>query len=210
MSGSDNYTSEISNCYNTGKITSDRIVGGIAGSVNGENNNIKYCYNIGSIEGTGSSYFKGSIVGNKWSAIIQDCYYSNTSGIKAVENEDDETNNVYGLTDQYMQSAQFVNLLNSGNEETVWKLGDSNYQYPMLAWQEYTGEVGEDTVLKGDVNEDNLVDFMDILQINKHRLGKTQLTGTGLEAADVNEDGNVDFMDILQINRYRLGKINSL
>ena len=65
-------------------------------------------------------------------------------------------------------------------------------------------------IKKGDVNGDNLVDFIDILQINKHRLGKIQLAGTDLEAADVNEDGNIDFMDILQINKYRLGKINSL
>lgn len=62
----------------------------------------------------------------------------------------------------------------------------------------------------GDTNKDDSIDFMDILAINKHRLGKAQLTGAYLEAADVNGDNKVDFMDILQINKYRLGKIDSL
>ncbi len=65
-------------------------------------------------------------------------------------------------------------------------------------------------VLKGDANGDGKVDFKDILVINKHRLGKTQLTGIYLEAADVTGDGKADFTDILKINKYRLGKINSL
>lgn len=69
---------------------------------------------------------------------------------------------------------------------------------------------GEGTLLKGDTNADNVIDFMDILAINKHRLGKAQLTGDNLIAADVNEDGNIDFMDILQINKYRLGKTDNL
>ena len=68
----------------------------------------------------------------------------------------------------------------------------------------------ENPSLKGDANGDNKVDFMDILVINKHRLGKIKLTGVYLEKADVTRDGKVDFMDILQINKYRLGKIDSL
>ena len=62
----------------------------------------------------------------------------------------------------------------------------------------------------GDANGDNEINFMDILAINKHRLGKTQLTGIQLEVSDVTGDGNIDFMDILQINKYRLGKTDSL
>ena len=65
-------------------------------------------------------------------------------------------------------------------------------------------------VLTGDANEDGKADIRDILQINKHRLNKGQITGYALWAADVNEDGQVDIKDILQINRYRLGKISSL
>ena len=65
-------------------------------------------------------------------------------------------------------------------------------------------------VLTGDANEDGKADIKDILQINKHRLNKQQITGYALWAADVDEDGQVDIKDILQINSYWLGKISSL
>ncbi len=64
--------------------------------------------------------------------------------------------------------------------------------------------------IKGDANGDGKVDFLDILVINKHRLGKVLLTGVNLKAADVTGDKKADFMDILQINKYRLGKIDNL
>ncbi len=65
-------------------------------------------------------------------------------------------------------------------------------------------------IVKGDVSEDGEADFEDILQINKHRLGKTPLEQINQLAADVNGDGNADFDDILQINKYRLGKTSEL
>ena len=70
--------------------------------------------------------------------------------------------------------------------------------------------VEPEKLLKGDANGDGKVDFLDILAINKHRLGKTQLKGIYLEAADVTGDNKADFTDILKINKYRLGKISSL
>ncbi len=64
--------------------------------------------------------------------------------------------------------------------------------------------------VKGDVNEDGVADFTDILQINKHRLEKQRLEGINLIAGDVNGDENADFQDILQINKYRLNKTDTL
>ncbi len=65
-------------------------------------------------------------------------------------------------------------------------------------------------VVKGDVNGDGNSDIRDILSINKHRLGKSNLKDEYLTAGDVNKDKKVDIRDILQINKYRLGKIDSL
>ena len=64
-------------------------------------------------------------------------------------------------------------------------------------------------VISGDVNGDGKADFKDILQINRHRLGKQALTGAFLKAGDVNNDGKADFKDILKVNKFRLGKITS-
>ena len=77
----------------------------------------------------------------------------------------------------------------------------------------YGGKTATYTVkvtLRGDVDGNNKIDFMDILLINKHRLSKKQLEGINLKAADVTDDGKIDFMDMMKINKYRLGKINSL
>lgn len=132
--------SEILNCYNAGKICGLSSFGGIVGETSDDSGSIKYCYNIGVIEEKKQNWSssKGTIVGGEKRGIIQNCYYSNTSEIKAIKNEDDQENNVYGLTDDYMQSMQFVDLLNSGNEETVWKTGNDYYPYAMLTWQEHT------------------------------------------------------------------------
>ena len=64
-------------------------------------------------------------------------------------------------------------------------------------------------VITGDVDNNGEADFDDILQINKHRLGKAKLSGVNLLVGDVNNDGKADFDDILQINKFRLGKINN-
>ena len=71
-------------------------------------------------------------------------------------------------------------------------------------------KISVSSILMGDADGNNKIDFRDILVINKHRLGKTLLTGKQLVAADVNKDGEVNFRDILKINKYRLGKIDSL
>ena len=65
-------------------------------------------------------------------------------------------------------------------------------------------------VVKGDSNGDGNANIKDILEINKHRLKKVELSGEYLKASDVNDDGVSDIKDILQINKYRLGKINEL
>lgn len=146
---------EISNCYNSGSIDGYSSVGGLLGISEGGRSYIENCYNSGKLTG---GYDYANLVGEvKKGAsysddfgIIKDCYYLIQNDIKAINYRkngykvfscDDEANNVYGLTDEYMKSKQFVDLLNSTNEEIFWKIGDSNYQYPMLAWQEYTGEV---------------------------------------------------------------------
>ena len=74
------------------------------------------------------------------------------------------------------------------------------------------GEEREEFVLvvKGDTNGDSKADFKDILQINRHRLGKQALTGAFLKAGDVNGDSKADFKDILKVNKFRLGKITEL
>ena len=65
------------------------------------------------------------------------------------------------------------------------------------------------TVKKGDINNDNIIDSVDLLQEKKYLLGKITLSDIQKVAADVNSDGVIDSVDLLQIKKYLLGKIDS-
>jgi len=199
MNGGNN--ANIQNCYNVGTITGQEDsfgTGGIAGFCQGI---IKNCYNIGVVSGK----YPGGITGSTNGAIINNCYYLETTATYEKGYDEGFSGK---LTSEEMKNISFVNLLNSNIDSnlTRWMLDIDNINngYPIFVSQ------AEETVLKGDVNGDNQVNFRDILVINNHRLGEIQLTGIYLEVADVTGDGNIDFRDILQVNRYRLGKIDSL
>lgn len=72
------------------------------------------------------------------------------------------------------------------------------------------GNISYTLVVLGDTNRDGQANIQDIMQINKHRLNKSQLTGCNLKAGDVNKDGTITIQDIMQLNKYRLGKITEL
>ena len=61
-------------------------------------------------------------------------------------------------------------------------------------------------IVNGDTTGNGIVGFDDILQINKHRLGKGVLAKAKEKAADVNKDKSIDITDIFKINKYRLGR----
>ena len=64
--------------------------------------------------------------------------------------------------------------------------------------------------LKGDVNNDGVVDSVDALMALRCALGIIDLDGPAFEAADVNGDGMIRSDDALMILRYALGIISSL
>lgn len=205
-----NQGGNISNCYNSG------IINGIntkAGGITGVNlGYIESCYNVGKVEGdkTQGGIIEDNYVllniytedGEQARGSTENTYYLNS----CVQDTEKEIAGVVSNEEETMKTNDFVALLNSANKKTIWKMGDSTYPYPVLKSDEEIIVA----VLKGDANGDNQVNFRDILTINNHRLGKTQLTGDNLIAADVTGDGNIDFRDILQVNRFRLGKIDSL
>lgn len=65
-------------------------------------------------------------------------------------------------------------------------------------------------VVTGDTDGNGKANIQDILNINKHRLGKLQLKDLYLMAADVNKDNKISINDILIINKFRLGISKSI
>lgn len=80
-----------------------------------------------------------------------------------------------------------------------------------------TGDVitltnGKDTinytaVIYGDNNGDGNVTILDLLRIQKHLLGNSNLSNIELTASDTNKDGNVNIVDLLRIQKHILGSI---
>ena len=59
-------------------------------------------------------------------------------------------------------------------------------------------------IVKGDTDGDGDATFLDMVDINNHRLGTKLLDDIKQEAGDVNKDGKIDFFDIVDINKFRL------
>ena len=67
----------ITNCYNTGSMAGDDVIGGIAGYME-TTGSISCCYNTGSVIGINTSKNLGGIVGNAMN--VTSCYYLNSIG----------------------------------------------------------------------------------------------------------------------------------
>lgn len=69
-----------------------------------------------------------------------------------------------------------------------------------------SGEVGTYKIaVSGDTNGDGKVSLQDLLQVQKHIINTTLLTGTEFKAADITGDGKVSLQDLLKIQKHIIG-----
>ena len=118
----------VENCYNIGDVIGGLYIGGVCGELSG--GTLENCYSVGKV--SGGSYTTGSIVGNKASGDITNCYYDKSvSGIGAIGTSDgsandDEANNVKSLTAAELCST----TLPTGFDSTDWAVGDVEISEP--------------------------------------------------------------------------------
>ena len=62
-------------------------------------------------------------------------------------------------------------------------------------------------VMYGDTSGDGKISGVDLLNIQKHILGKVKLTGPYLKAADTSKDGKISGIDLLNMQKHILGKL---
>ena len=63
-------------------------------------------------------------------------------------------------------------------------------------------------IVLGDATGNGIVDSADLLEIQRHLIGKIKLTEDSyLEAADSTQNGLIDSADLLAIQRHLIGKI---
>lgn len=63
-------------------------------------------------------------------------------------------------------------------------------------------------VVRGDINGDNKINIVDLLQVQKHILGKGNLGDAKFYAGDTNYDSKINIVDLLLIQKHILGKGN--
>lgn len=160
-------------CYNIGNVFGSCWVGGIVGKAS-DCSKVENCYNLGNVCRI-SNYQSnvGNIIGTSY-GITQNCYYPNTSNIKAINNKDDEENKVYALSTLYMKTSEFVSLLNRDREENVWKLEEGMYKYPVLEWQ---------------TTYPNFTDDEESIWLTKIAVTKTPTKTTYIEGQNFNPEG---------------------
>ena len=97
----------ITSTYNTGKVSGNTYVGGIAGRMISIGQ-LKDSYNVGTINATGTSYI-GGVAGNE--KLVNNCYYSDSCGAEGAGTGKDET---------AFTSGEVAWLLQNGQETPVW------------------------------------------------------------------------------------------
>lgn len=65
-------------------------------------------------------------------------------------------------------------------------------------------------IVKGDINEDGMIDLADRTMIQNHILSKIEIENYRKYAADINEDDIIDALDNAKITNYIMGKITTL
>lgn len=131
-------SSNIENCYNSGRIKSEKQkAGGIIGeqgTLAGYNElNIKNVYNIGEIIGTIKGAIFGSIaLHNSTETItnVENVFYKEQEDLKAVgTNEQKVEGKIQQKSEDEMKSYEFINILNSkdNNSWLKWKKGENGY-----------------------------------------------------------------------------------
>lgn len=93
--------------------------------------------------------------------------------------------------------------------------GRSNYIYALVNAEDlnampFSEEIGfmvglAERVPFGDINEDESVNILDVIAINRAVLGKDELSDTQANAADINRNGVPDSEDALSVLKYVVG-----
>jgi type II secretory pathway pseudopilin PulG len=137
--------STTNNCYNAGLISSlfsktvegtgfSAGVSGIA-SYSASGCSLVNNYNVGTLSFTSSSYIlAGEIIKSK-GGIITNNYYLTGRGFLGISSGD-EAGKTIPMTDANMKNSAFVDILNTGQTSTKWKVDTGvNNGYPILIWQ---------------------------------------------------------------------------
>lgn len=129
---------QVLNCYNAGDISCKTSSAGIVGYIDEsvDEQTISFCYNIGQVTLENGLGYGIANVKSIENITIKNCYYLGGTA-KGDLNMQGTTQQAEEKTEQEMKEKAFVDLLNNGNEEQIWKedVDNKNNGYPILNWQ---------------------------------------------------------------------------
>lgn len=148
ISSSENYTwdeggicgfnyGKIQSCYNLGSLGTaglrERYIGGITGVNNEEESEVINCYSIAEIHG---EHFGGIVSTN--SGTVTNCWFVKKGNYDIQLSTSTGTVESSGeKTESEMKENTFLDLLNAGDDEVVWKIDSrKNNGYPYLVWED--------------------------------------------------------------------------
>jgi hypothetical protein len=137
----------IKNCYNAGTITSryPNPTGGISGS---NEVAIENCYNIGKISASSSSYAMAIGTNNGGVSTVTNCWYLEGSAPGGGYYSGNTADNSGSRTSEQMKTEDFLNTLGSAFAADSRNI---NNGYPVLAWQNPSGQRGTGSGSGGEV-----------------------------------------------------------
>ena len=218
--------STISDCFNTGKISSLYTCGDIVGSgaalsgwtriTTGETYyttpessvlTIRNCYNSCSNSTNNFYGYNASGYSFNYGYQANAGSYSNIITVSASNsyniNSDADTNIIQLTESEMKQQVKYIGF----DFDTIWTIKSSqNNGMP------YLQNVGNfiPTYSAGDINGDGYVDFIDAQLILKYDAGLLILTDEQISRSDLNGDGYIDFIDAQIILKYDAGLIDTL
>lgn len=61
-------------------------------------------------------------------------------------------------------------------------------------------------IIKGDINGDGRITYLDLLTLQFALINVVNLTGDAFISADINDDGKLNIVDLARIQRHLLGE----
>lgn len=122
-------------------------------------------------------------------------------------------NNMYGISPGTQVGTLVNTVVNNGGQASVKSSNGSVKTSGNLVTGDIITITGATTAsytisVKGDINGDGVVKINDLILVQSHILGKTNLTGEKFYAADISGDGSIKINDLVMIQSHILGKSN--
>ena len=128
-------TTSVTNCYNKGTISGDRLVGGVVGCggvsrTDSTGTNVYNSYSTGTIKC--DDELKGNIIAcNEPEGIVENCYYLK-NGIQGIaNNKEGATFSATEMTENQMKNQSFMEQLNLNDTAYLWD-NNINDGYPYI------------------------------------------------------------------------------